>query len=434
MMISSYYFLTSQDPAQRRQIRDSIVTHQSQGGVKKAGRIVFHGQGDITPLAAILYGWKKEKQAPYKQLLASFRHRGKDYPLIGINNRKVAVNFDFFEWERRLLHEEYKSFKRPLYTRLPFPYYRIPLPLRNMGLRALSSLGGGGKEKERLQKFPSFPTEPALDQMRRTIWEAAATVVKIKLNKRPYHGGKRGCLLLTHDIETSEGLRNVEHMRAIERSFDYPSSWSIISKRYTTNDTLLISLIDEGCEIISHGYLHDGRIPYLRRGEILKRLEHLFIVKPWLKGKVNGYRSGQLVTSPRLFRCVAQRFKYDLSLPDTEKNGPYGTRGCCSIYPFYHGANILEIPLTVPQDYFYLHIHRYTKERILNLWERKIDYIEKNNGVAVLLLHPDNYLSGNEEMLTIYRSLLHFISSRDLWVTTPGALTTYLQGIADWPH
>ncbi|MFQ5901037.1 MAG: hypothetical protein ACE5IH_05715 [Thermodesulfobacteriota bacterium] len=426
-MVSTYYLIVTPDPIKRQRIKDCIEINPSRGLSESFGQIIIPHSKKPLYLKTFLYGCKNDLSISYDHVLAYFRDQNEEYPLIGISNKQVVVNFDFFEWEKRLLHEDYANMRRPLYTRFPFPYYSIPVSLRNIGLRMLSLLGGT-RGKEHFE-FPAFPIEQALDRVRSLIWESAAGIAGVELNLSPYPDSGKGCVVLTHDIETSEGLRNIELIRRVERHFAYPSSWSVISKRYKTEDQLLKLLIDEGCEIISHGCFHDGVKPYLSEAEILKRLEHLFLFKPWLKGLVNGYRSGQLLVSNALFRCLSKRFKYDLSIPDTERVGPYGPRGCCSIYPFYHREGILEIPLTVPQDYYHLHIYRYTAEEILRLWKEKIDYIEANNGIAVLLLHPETYLSGNEKMLDIYNRLLEIIAGKDLWVATPAMVYNYLENL-----
>jgi peptidoglycan/xylan/chitin deacetylase (PgdA/CDA1 family) len=345
---------------------------------------------------------------------------GQEYELVSVNNNRVYLNFDFLQYESFLLNEDYYQRRPPISSRLPFKYTYIPVELRNYLLRLQ-------KWKEHLLTkifkrtiFPAWPIEASLDALRWIIYSQAARLAGINLNTRPYPGGKQFGAMVTHDIETADGLRWIENFRMIERGYGIPSAWSIISYRYFTSDKILENLLSEGCEILSHGYLHDGKLPYLCRSEIKNRLQHLFVDKPWLADYVNGFRCCQLLRSPILSEEISHRFRYDLSVPDTEKYGVYRqTRGCASVFPFYNPFGTLEIPLTMPQDFMLKHIHHYPKNKILQIWKYKIDYISQIGGVAVLDIHPDPYISGNEVMLKIYDELLTYLVKKRACFLTP---------------
>jgi len=363
--------------------------------------------------------------ASTNELLVTGHVEGQEYELIRVDNNRVCLNFDFLQYESFLLNEDYYQRHPPISSRLPFKYTHIPVELRNYLLRLR-------KWKEQLLNqilkrtiFPAWPIEASLDAIRWIIYSQAARLAGINLNPKPYPGGKKFGAIVTHDLETADGLRWIESFRRIEREYGIHSAWSIISHRYFTSDKILENLLSEGCEILSHGYLHDGKLPYLRRSEMKDRLQRLFVDKPWLADYVKGFRCGQLLRSPMLSEEVSRHFLYDLSVPDTEKYGVYRqSRGCTSVFPFYNPFGTLEIPLTMPQDFILKHVHHYPEDKILQIWKYKIDYISQIGGVAVLDVHPDPYISGNEVMLKVYDELLTYLVKKGACFLTPRAAYT----------
>lgn len=420
-MKSSFYLLHTVDKNVRAKILSRI---EIKTGDKRLdyGRVEFwdgtaQEKFGVESFKAPLLGIRKN-QDKFEKVIATFTHSGEEMVLIGIKNKRVVVNFNFFQWETSLLNEEFTSRNRPLYTKFPFPYYKIPVRLRSNLQRFLVELKKIGWKKS--PAYPDWPIEPSLDMLRFIIWSNAAALCQQRLNDTPYPEDRNFCVIFTHDIETEEGLEQIESFRIMERKFGIKSSWEIVSRRYETPDSIIKGLIDEGCEVLSHGYSHDGITPYLNRDEIRKRINYIFVKKPWLKGIIRGYRGEQLLMSDLLSSELSRYFSYDLSLPDTEKLGPYSLhRGCCSVYPFWNKYGLLEIPLTIPQDFYPLYIYNYSPKEMLALWIEKLKYIEKIGGVGVFLLHPDPYLSGNKEMFGIYEELLTYVTSRNCWITTP---------------
>jgi hypothetical protein len=57
---------------------------------------------------------------------------------------------------------------------------------------------------------------------------------------------------------------------------------------------------------------------------------------------------------------------------------------------------------------------------ILSIWLKKLEYIKKVGGLAVVTTHTDTHFSGNANMLGIYRRLLEEIhKDSTAWITTP---------------
>jgi hypothetical protein len=190
---------------------------------------------------------------------------------------------------------------------------------------------------------------------------------------------------------------------------------------------MLEGLVDEGCEVFSHGYLHDGTDAFLERPEILRRLRHFFGVYPSMQGHVRGYRSGQLVRSERLYDAIAEVFDYDLTPPTVELGGPHGWRaGCATTHPFTRDSGLVHIPLTLPQDYFLAFIDRLGADAIARLWTDVTEQVWAAGGVAVHLVHPDNVVR-KPALLRAYEQYLAEMSARGARFRLPGELADEVQ-------
>jgi hypothetical protein len=128
-------------------------------------------------------------------------------------------------------------------------------------------------------------------------------------------------------------------------------------------------------------------------------------------------------------------FDYDSSSPDTDPFEPQ-PGGCCSWLPFFNG-DLVELPITVPQDHTIFVILGHADERV---WIDKIERIREAGGLALLITHPD-YVAGTP-VLRAYRSLLHrYRGDEDAWRALPRdvsawwrrrAATTLVSGTAGW--
>src|SRR5204862_1800150 len=132
-------------------------------------------------------------------------------------------------------------------------------------------------------------------------------------------------------------------------------------------------------------------------------IETVFTASPWARPLMRGFRAGQLLTSPTLRAVTGELFDYDLSIPDTERGGPYGyAAGCGTVYPFRVGRLVV-IPLTMPQDVYLRHVYGLDAAGSLAVWQRKLEHIRTVGGVAVLNVHPVWVNPGRPDMWDAYR-------------------------------
>jgi len=58
--------------------------------------------------------------------------------------------------------------------------------------------------------------------------------------------GKNFAFVITHDVETEKGLRNIERICEIERRYGFRSSWNFVPERYSVDSRLLERLVNDG--------------------------------------------------------------------------------------------------------------------------------------------------------------------------------------------
>jgi hypothetical protein len=328
----------------------------------------------------------------------------------------------FSALETELLVARYVSNPRPAFTRLPFDYRRVPSPIRAAGLALLDRMHAGTVAVG----FPQWPFEWRLDDLRASLFESAAARAGLKLGAPTYPGGRTGVVLLTHDIDSRGEISAIGEIRALERRFGLPSSFGFIPQISWPERPVIDGLIEDGCEIYCHDERHDGKLPYKSVTDIRAAFEHFFETNAYARPVIRGFRSGQLLMTPELLGVLGEWFTYDLSLPDTERGGPYGaTAGCASVYPFLVDG-LLEIPLTLPQDFYLANVERYDVVRMLSVWRDKLEAVLARGGVTVVNTHPVWTAPSHPRVWMAYQGLLESVVGTNSWVTTPSMLRGWL--------
>jgi hypothetical protein len=224
-------------------------------------------------------------------------------------------------------------------------------------------------------------------------------------------------------VDSRPELELIETLRATERDIGVVSSWGFVPKLSWPSESVAQRLVDAGCEIYWHDIGHNGRLPYLPIDEMRAAFDRVAALTPWAVELMRAFRSGQLLTSPDLMTVIAERFSIDMSIPDTERGGPYGpAAGCGTVFPFRF-RGLLELPLTLPQDVFLREVYGLSAEDTLAVWNDKLDYIKQVGGVAVLNIHPVWVNPSRPDMLDAFvRFLRDAADDGEMLITTPGHL------------
>jgi hypothetical protein len=311
---------------------------------------------------------------------------------------------------------------QPLFSRIPISYRYVPIRVR-MALLRLLARGSAAV----IDVFPRWPIERSVDDAIRAEWREAAAQAGVAL-REPSYDGRAAAITITHDIDTARDISRIAAMRDLERSFGLASSFGFVPDSSWPTESRVRDLIADGCEVYWHDIKHDGRLPWLTRRAMGSAFDRVVERNPWALETMRAFRSGQLLMTDVLFDVVAERFEVDMSLPDTERFGPYGSAaGCGTVIPF-RTRGLLEIPLSMPQDVYLRNVHGLSPDEMIDVWTRKLVYIESVGGVAVLNVHPIWVNPEDRAMWSAYERFLAVVAARiSLLATTPVALARLIR-------
>ena len=267
--------------------------------------------------------------------------------------------------------------------------------------------------------FPGWPIEDSLHDFYGWLFAVIAD-----LADRPvpflslWPGGRSWALVLTHDVETAAGYRDMDLLRAPERARGYGSSWNFVGARYQVDDETIRSLQDDGCEIGVHGLLHDGR-------DLAGRLMDERLPAMWehaSRWNAVGFRSPATHRDWELMRRLG--FGYDSSYTDTDPYEPQ-PGGCCTYLPYFN-RSMVELPITLPQDHTLFAILQHADA---DLWLRKAEHIRDRGGMVLVLTHPD--YARDQRLADGYQTLLETFADDDTaWHALPREVAAWWRGRA----
>lgn len=197
--------------------------------------------------------------------------------------------------------------------------------------------------------------------------------------------GKRFAFVLTHDVESSEGLRRVERLMQLDSQYGFRSSFNFVPEGdYRVSESMRQRLVRAGVEIGVHGLKHDGKL-YSSKARFLSHAQR---IKEYLHNwNASGFRSP--LAQHKLGWLHYLGTEYDSSTFDTDPFEPQSD-GVGTVFPFWvpgpEGGGYVELPYTLPQDFTAFVVLR---EQGINIWKRKLDWIAERGGMALLITHPD---------------------------------------------
>ncbi len=287
----------------------------------------------------------------------------------------------------------------PASARLPVSYQAVPGSIR----AAIGSLIGRWNRGRAAQwgAFPRWPIDLSADFL--------ADLIDQPGSPRTASGGAITPVILTHDIDSPEGLANLvasflpieEAARAHSTNYIVPCAWPV-------DDAVVSDISSRGHGIGVHGYDHSNRTPFADPVDRIKRLDAAGAFAA--RHAAAGYRAPSLLRTRALLRDVASRFRYDSSIPTAGGLFPTPNNGCASARPFCI-ETVTELPVSLPRDGM-LRFLGYTPAEICRLWIDCTELIAKARGVVVLLTHCERRFSGQPPMLDAYRRFLDYISER----------------------
>ena len=219
--------------------------------------------------------------------------------------------------------------------------------------------------------------------------------------------GKKFAFVLTHDVEGTEGLAKCRQLMQLEKELGFRSSFNFIPEGdYAVSRELREELAQNGFEVGVHDLHHDGMLYHSRQGfsEHARWINHY--LKEW--GAV-GFRSGFMLHNLEWLHEL--NVSYDASTFDTDPFEPQPDASG-TIFPFWVANErpqddkttrprdrsqwsvvsgqsqngYVELPYTLAQDSTLFLVLR---ERTPEIWLRKLDWIARRGGMALVNVHPD---------------------------------------------
>jgi peptidoglycan/xylan/chitin deacetylase (PgdA/CDA1 family) len=167
-------------------------------------------------------------------------------------------------------------------------------------------------------------------------------------------------------------------------------------------------LKQRGFEIGVHGLKHDSTLFTSQAGfeKQVTKINHYI-----QDFQADGFRSPYTHRNPEWMQSLDM--EYDSSFFDTDPFEPM-PGGTMSIWPFTIGR-FLELPYTMPQDCTLFNV---LGKESTAIWQEKIAFIKKCNGMALMLVHPD--YSGKGAAWQHYADFLQDVrAAGDYWHALP---------------
>ncbi len=237
-------------------------------------------------------------------------------------------------------------------------------------------------------------------------------------------------LVLTHDVEHSGGLAKCRQLMEIEKRMGFRSSFNFIPEGdYQILPDLRAELGANGFEVGVHDLRHDGKL-FWRRSQFPENARRINgYLKQW---GASGFRSGFMLHDPDCLNGLD--IEYDASTFDTDPFEPQ-PKGVHTVFPFWvpqsSGGGYVELPYTLPQDSTLFFVLR---EKTPEIWKRKLDWIVRCGGMALVNVHPDylgfdaGRLAAAEYPVAWYEEFLNYIQNRyagQYWNVLPRELARW---------
>jgi len=217
------------------------------------------------------------------------------------------------------------------------------------------------------------------------IWPIDQKAAIPPKNWKGWPGGKQFAFLITHDVDTAKGQENTRHMIELERELGFRGSYNFVPERYTVCEKLREYITENGFEVGVHGLNHDGKYFNSRKIFLERSRKINQYIKEW---NSHGFRTPSM--HHKLDWLHSLDIKYDSSTFDTDPFEPQPD-GVGTIFPFWVSSSdgyggYIEMPYTLPQDFTLFVLLR---QRNIEIWKRKLDWIAEKGGMALMLTHPD---------------------------------------------
>lgn len=267
-------------------------------------------------------------------------------------------------------------------------------------------------------EFPSWPYEQGVERLLR-FYARCLLLVLGETEERFrwfWPDSQRAALILTHDVESEDGLRKAVELADLEEERGLRSSFNIVARWYPIDPGIVRELDERGFELGVHGVHHDRSMFSSR--ESFERQVPVVRETAAALGAV-GFRSP---ATHRVHDWLGDLpVAYDCSVPHSDPYEPQ-PGGCCSPWPFFVG-DVVELPWTMAQDHT---LFTLLGHESIDLWVTQLERLEAAHGLVQLLTHPDPGYLGDPKKRGFYREFLDVVADR------PGLWRVLPREVAEW--
>ncbi|MCC6544633.1 MAG: hypothetical protein IT392_09050 [Nitrospirae bacterium] len=236
-----------------------------------------------------------------------------------------------------------------------------------------------------------------------------------------------------HDVDTERGQRKCHQLVQLDEQMGFKSLFSFVPEGYHVSAELRQDIVKRGFEVGVHGLKHDGKLFLSREIFCQKAIGINKYLQEW---ESVGFVSPSM--HHNLDWVHELNIEYDASTFDTDPFEPQPD-GMTTIFPFfvngtYSQRGYVELPYTLPQDFTLFVI---MKEKNIDIWKRKLDWIAEHGGMALLITHPD-YMNGNnggstleEYPMEFYKEFLGYVKGKyegRYWNPLPKEMARFWRG------
>ncbi len=265
--------------------------------------------------------------------------------------------------------------------------------------------------------FPRWPLDLSVPKLLR--FYARCLLLEAGRSELPFPwfwpGSYTAAMILTHDVESADGLRLALEIADIEEGLGFRSSFNF-GAWYTPDPGLLRELRERGFEIGVHGIRHDRSLFASRSSFDLQRPQ---LVALAAELGAEGFRSP---STHRVFDWFGELpFSYDCSIPNSDPFEPQ-PGGCCTVWPFFIGS-LVELPYTLPQDHT---LFTLLVRDSVDVWVASGMRLEEEHGLIQCITHPDPGYLGDRRHRDLYVEFLRRMAERSgIWRALPSEVAAW---------
>jgi peptidoglycan/xylan/chitin deacetylase (PgdA/CDA1 family) len=377
----------------------------------KSVQVAVSRQTALTILPEMLYDYARPS--------ASIKEEDSSAEFI-LSEESSLLKLDVVKEYKRIVDPVLDAKSSALYlllTSLPIRYDVAPKRIRDLVMR-------GKRDGRNLNYCDKLP----LDALRFILANALERISGKRLHRKTWNG-KNSCCVVTHDVDTPQGLTRAGPIKKMEEKYDVESAWYLPTKHFPLDSGMIKDLADHG-EVGVHGAQHSGNLISLPS----QKLYRLLFEAKQLLGKmsgssVKGFRSPLLQHNSNILEQLKKAdYSYDTSIPTWEPKHPQTMSpfGIGTVFPLVLN-NLVEIPVSTVQDHQLLYVLGLTAKETLAEWCSLMSIIKEIGGCSVLLSHPEYGLFDSEN-ISMYEDFLSCISSdSEGWIATPAKLAAEVE-------